>query len=373
MKKFLVIGPEGDAVARPGGGDERFIAGDVLVVNDSATLPASLRGRLRGEEVELRLARQLDPRGERWLAVLFGAGDWRTRTEDRPAPPATSPGEAIELAPGFLARVSGVRAESLRFLEILLETDAEAPLEAIHRHGRPIQYAHLARDYAIWERQTLFASRAWSLEPPSASFALSWERVLALRARGVELVALTHAAGISSTGDPAVDALLPLPERFEIPGVTAQAINRALADGRRVIAIGTSVARALEAAYEGGELRAGTGLATNRIGPAAPPRVASGLLTGIHEPATSHFELVAAFNPLAPHALERARGLETHEYGDACLVLRAPDRARLRECSPVRRSSLFSSRPESVPLRPPREPLLARPPTSSRPSISAAR
>jgi S-adenosylmethionine:tRNA ribosyltransferase-isomerase len=145
--------------------------------------------------------------------------------------------------------------------------------------------------------------------------------LLRLRRAGIELAALTHAAGLSSTGVDALDRALPWPERFEIPARTAGALVAAKARGGRVIAIGTSVVRALEAS--GGA--AGAGVATLRIEPTYQPRVVDGLVSGLHAPGESHFELLAAFAPRASlvRALEHAAdaGLSSHELGDACLIV----------------------------------------------------
>ena len=100
--------------------------------------------------------------------------------------------------------------------------------------------------------QTLWAGRPWAVEPASAGRPISWSIVQQLRARGIGVATVTHAAGLSSTGDAAIDAALPLPERFHVPPSTARMVNEARAAGHRVVAIGTTVVRALESANEGG-------------------------------------------------------------------------------------------------------------------------
>jgi len=166
--------------------------------------------------------------------------------------------------------------------------------------------------------------------------------VLGLRRAGIEVAALTHAAGLSSTGDDALDRALPWPERYEIPRRTAFAVECARARGGRVIAIGTTVVRALEAAAQTGgpdaghvaqdappaapAVRAGSGVATLRLDAAYRPRVVHGLVSGLHVPGESHFELLSAFAPPDPLrraiALAAQHGLSGHELGDACLILR---------------------------------------------------
>ena len=151
--------------------------------------------------------------------------------------------------------------------------------------------------------------------------------MLALRRKGVRWASLTHAAGLSTTGDPAIDAALPLPERFDIPAATVRAVAEAHAGGGRVIAVGTTVVRALEgaAALGGGLLHAGAGETELIISHSFRPRIVDGVLSGAHAAHESHFSLLAAFagpDRLAAAATyaERA-GFLTHELGDSMLVL----------------------------------------------------
>jgi len=137
---------------------------------------------------------------------------------------------------------------------------------------------------------------------------------------------ITHAAGISSTGDEDLDRLLPFDEPYHIPATTAKAVELARRRGGRIIAVGTTVVRALEAAAtENGHLRCGDGVAKGRIGPTTRLRVVDAILSGTHEPGTSHYELLRAF--LEDSTLERAtaeltaRGYRTHEFGDSVLIL----------------------------------------------------
>jgi S-adenosylmethionine:tRNA ribosyltransferase-isomerase len=177
----------------------------------------------------------------------------------------------------------------------------------------------------VW---TSIAGPPVAFEPPSAGFALDWQALAAMRARGVVFATLTHAAGISSTGDEELDRRLPFDEPYRIPPATAAAIRRVRAQGGRVVAVGTTVVRALEhAATRDGRVRAGEGLATQRIGAATRLRVADALLTGTHEPGTSHYELLRAFADDATLGRANdelgARAYRTHEFGDSLLIERA--------------------------------------------------
>jgi len=165
------------------------------------------------------------------------------------------------------------------------------------------------------------------MEMPSAGRPLRWSLLLDLRKRGVSLASVTHAAGLSSSGDAAIDATLPWEESFDIPAHTVQSIQEAQRRGGRVIAVGTSVVRALEgcAAEHGGELHPGEGTTRILLGPGFAPRIVTGLFTGLHEATATHFALLQAFapRPLLERAYAHAEGhgYLGHELGDSCLIL----------------------------------------------------
>jgi S-adenosylmethionine:tRNA ribosyltransferase-isomerase len=259
-------------------------------------------------------------------AVLFGPGDWRTPTERR-EPPAALPAGARVSFGDLSAAVERTSPISARLVELRFDRSGAALWSALYRLGTPVQYAHAAGPLELWHVQVAYASRPWAAEMPSAGRPLRWELLSALRAGGVRLASITHAAGLSSTGDPALDAALPLPERFDVPDATVRAIGRARAEGGRVIAVGTSVVRALEgaAARRGGELAAGQGVTALLLGPGYRRRVADGLLTGVHEKGASHYALLHAFaseeliSRASAHS-ERA-GYLCHEFGDSWLLL----------------------------------------------------
>jgi S-adenosylmethionine:tRNA ribosyltransferase-isomerase len=301
--------------------------GDLLVVNDGATLPGSLHGVTEGgAPVEVRLIQALSE--GRFSALLFGAGDWHTRTEDRAAPPPLAPGDTLRLGEDLSAVIDLRRDGSARLVEIVFLERGARLWSALYRWGRPVQYAYVKAPLKLWHTQTRYAARPWCAELASAGRPLAWSLLLDLIRRGVRLASLTHAAGLSSTGEPALDALLPLPERFEIPEATVAAVREAKAQGRRVVAVGTTVTRALEgcAAQNHGELKAGEGVTDLLLHRAYRPRVVDGLLTGMHEPTESHFHLLEAFAP--PALLRRAlvhadeAGYLCHEFGDSSLILR---------------------------------------------------
>ena len=318
--------------------------GDLVVANDAATLPASLGGihmpTLTRIEVRLAGRRSLDAEDVReFSAILFGAGDYRTRTEDRPAPPAVTPGDRLALGP-LMATVERILGHP-RLVLLRFDGAPDSIWAGLARHGRPIQYAHVPAPLALWDVWTPIAGPPVAFEPPSAGFALDWRSLATLRARGVAFATLTHAAGISSTGDAELDRRLPFDEPYRIPPATAAALRRVRARGGRVVAVGTTVVRALEhAAAWTGRVRAGEGLATQRIGPATRLHVVVAILTGTHEPGTSHYELLRAFTDDA--TLSRAsaelvaHGYRTHEFGDSLLIERQASVAGCGAGSPGR-------------------------------------
>jgi S-adenosylmethionine:tRNA ribosyltransferase-isomerase len=316
--------------------------GDLLVVNDAATLPASLRGivRLDGREepVEIRLlSLSATDSDDRWRAVLFGRGDWREDTNHRPPPPELPLGAVIELSGNLRAELVGRNPDSDRLIELRFDRSGAELHAALYAAGRPVQYSHLDDPLELWSVQTVFASRPWAVEMPSAGRPLTAKLLTALRRRGVELARLTHAAGLSATGDRQLDAMLPLPERYEIPPETVAALARTRARGGRVIAVGTTVVRALEGAAErDGTVRPGPGVTDLIITPDRPLRIVDALLTGMHDPSESHYRLLGAFAPVALLAraweCALASGYRSHEFGDLALLWR-------QDCAP-RRSGL---------------------------------
>jgi S-adenosylmethionine:tRNA ribosyltransferase-isomerase len=305
--------------------------GDLLIGNDAATLPASLSGihvpSRRAIEVRLAGRRSLDPTDvDHFMAVVFGAGDFRTRTEDRGAPPALARGDSLEL--GELQATVEHLLDHPRLAMLRFRGSPGEIWAGLARHGKPIQYAHITQPLALFDTWSSVAANPAAFEPPSAGFVLSWAAVNSLAARGVEFATLTHAAGLSSTGDARLDARLPFDEPYRIPELTADSIRRARARNGRIVAVGTTVVRALEdAAWANGEVAAGPGVARLKIGPETTLRVVEAILSGTHQSGTSHHELLRAFVPgqVLSHMAEQleAHGYRTHEFGDSVLVERA--------------------------------------------------
>lgn len=328
--RLLVVDAAGQVQHAPRTALPAFLRpGDLLIANDAATLPASLRGTHgpSGEPIEVRLAgRQslaVDDVHE-FTAIVFGAGDHRTRTEDRAVPPLLHGGDVLMLGPLHATVVRTLRHP--RLITLRFEGTPDSIWAGLARHGQPIQYAHMSEPLALWDVWTRVAALPVAFEPPSAGFVLDWQLLQGLRERGIGFATLTHAAGISSTGDDTLDARLPFDEPYHLPETTRQAAEQTRAHGGRVIALGTTVTRALEHAAASGSLRSGPGLATQRIGPQTRLRVVDALLSGTHEAGTSHHALLQAF--VGPALLRRidetleSTRYRTHEFGDSVLVER---------------------------------------------------
>jgi S-adenosylmethionine:tRNA ribosyltransferase-isomerase len=176
---------------------------------------------------------------------------------------------------------------------------------------------------ALQHYQTVYAAHPGSAETPSAGRAFTWELLISLKRRGIAVTDIVLHTGLSSYQDDAFDAEHHLHEEwFQVSSRAAQLVNQA----QRVVAVGTTVVRALESALDqDGQVCPATGWTELRIGPQSPPRVVDALITGFHEPQASHFELLAAFLP--DGLLERAyrEGIQHdylwHEFGDVALIV----------------------------------------------------
>jgi S-adenosylmethionine:tRNA ribosyltransferase-isomerase len=293
---------------------------DLVVVNVSATLPASLpAARAGGTPLRLHLSTRLSD--DLWsIELREPSGDgtlpWR----------AGVTGEVIDLPDGGRAQLvnpypSGSAAVGSRLWTARL--DLPIPLDLyLATHGGPIRYTRGTQRWPMLAYQTVYASAPGSAEMPSAGRAFTSDILTALASKGVGIAPLVLHAGVSSPDDHEP----PYPEWFEVPARTAARVNAARAGRGRIIATGTTVVRALETcAGSDGEVRATTGWTDLVIGAEHPPRVVDGLLTGWHEPGASHLRLLEtiAGRPLLERCYQDAlaAGYLWHEFGDLLLVL----------------------------------------------------
>jgi S-adenosylmethionine:tRNA ribosyltransferase-isomerase len=295
-----------------------LLAGDLLVVNTSGTLAAAVDGvRPDGQKLELHLSTRLP------------AGLWLVEPR-RPARPGSLPfrddlaGETLRVPGGGLVHVLARYPESGRLWVCALHFPA--PVTAyLAEHGRPIRYSHVGRDWPIDAYQTVYATEPGSAEMPSAGRPLTPRLITELVARGVGVTPIVLHAGVSSLEDHET----PAPEEYRVPAATAWRVNATRAAGGRVVAVGTTVVRALETvADERGTAHPGQGWADIIVTPERGVRVVDGLLTGWHEPRASHLLILEAIagRPMLEQAYRVAleRGYLWHEFGDLHLIL--PDR-----------------------------------------------
>ncbi|MEU0508041.1 MULTISPECIES: S-adenosylmethionine:tRNA ribosyltransferase-isomerase [Amycolatopsis] len=286
--------------------------GDLVVVNTSATVPAALDSvRGNGKPVPVHLSTTLDDGG--WVVEV--------RLADGSGPDlSVHPGERIRL-PGGVTLTLVEPFTSARLWRAAV-TPAVPVRDYLARHGRPIGYGYLAGRFPLRDYQNVYATEPGSAEMASAGRPFTAPLLVRLITRGVVVAPLVLHAGVSSPElhEP------PAAERFTVPEATARLVELTRATGRRVIAVGTTVVRALEsAAGPGGAVHAATGWTELLLGPARPPRVVTGLVTGLHAPEASHLALLAAVagRPLVQAAYEAA--LEHHylwhEFGDSTLFL----------------------------------------------------
>ncbi|MDQ0747469.1 S-adenosylmethionine:tRNA ribosyltransferase-isomerase [Streptomyces africanus] len=294
-------------------------AGDLLVVNTSATLAAAVDGRIGHARVVVHFSTRGDD--GRW-AVELREPDGRGTTRPRAGGPA---GTQVRLpGGGWLVLEEPLSGRSGRLWWARVAGPGVPGL--LREHGRPIRYAYTERDQPLSVYQTVFAlpsaDGAGSAEMPSAARPFTARLVAELVSRGVQFAPVTLHTGVASAEahEP------PYPERFAVPGASARLINAAKAGGSRVLAVGTTAVRAVESAVGAdGVVRARAGWTDLVVTPERGVRVVDGLLTGLHEPEASHLLMLEAV--AGREAIER--GYEAalqgrylwHEFGDVHLVL----------------------------------------------------
>ncbi len=299
-------------------------AGDVLIINTSGTMNAALPAmRADGTPVELHLSTHLP--ADLWTVELRRPGAQGT-TPFREA----SAGETLTLPAGSTATLHTPYA--LDRCDAAVEASTRLWIASLHlpcafeaylaEHGFPIRYGYVREQWPLSYYQTVYATEVGSAEMPSAGRAFTAELITRLVAHGVQVAPLLLHTGVASLEDHEP----PYEEFYRVPLETARIVNAALLDGRRVIAVGTTVVRALETVTDTeGVTHPGEGWTRLVVTPQRGIRAASAMLTGLHEPRASHLAMLAA---LAGHehlrlcyaAALRERYL-WHEFGDLHLIL----------------------------------------------------
>src|SRR3954452_10990111 len=302
---------------------EHLHPGDVVVVNDSATLAAAVDGQ-RDDETPVTV---------HFSGPLAGDDDYPVWVvELRPGARARGPltdavaGEQLTLPAGARITLLGSYPDggrtSGRLWAAHIDTNPSDVTSFLGAQGRPITYAYVDRPWPLDAYQTVFARSPGSAEMPSAARPFTTRVVTDLVARGIAVAPVTLHTGVSSpeAGEP------PIAERYAVPAATADLVNLTARRGGRVVAVGTTVTRALETvASRDGIVRPGHGVTDLVLGPDRPPRVVSGLVTGWHAPGASHLSLLQSVGgaELVRTAYDAAvaQGYLWHEFGDSCLLL----------------------------------------------------
>ncbi|GAA1967134.1 S-adenosylmethionine:tRNA ribosyltransferase-isomerase [Catenulispora subtropica] len=303
--------------------------GDLLVVNNSGTLPAALDAEVpdTGERLVLHVSTGTPDAPEAWIVELR-----RPLPDGATKPFALDPdsaGPASPARPGLRLRVTGgatvtlLRPYTSRLWVARLDL-GESVAAYLSRHGRAIRYDYVDRDWPISAYQTVFAAVPGSAEMPSAARPFSAEVVARLVALGVHIAPITLHTGVAS---PEAHEK-PYAEWYSVPAVTADLVNHVHAHGGRVIAVGTTAVRALESAVdEEGTVHPSQGWTELIITPERGVRAVDGLITGFHEPEASHLLMLTAI--AGPRLLRAsydaalANRYLWHEFGDVNLLLRA--------------------------------------------------
>jgi S-adenosylmethionine:tRNA ribosyltransferase-isomerase len=322
------------AVSRAGGAivhtrfrdlPEHLRPGDLLVINNSATLPAAVPARHEdGSAIEVRFATRARPPAAPDLFVIELRGG-----QGEPLPGAGRAGEEIHLPASarlqLLAPYAG-RGRLWLARASLRPHRARTTHDALHQyllaHGHPIRYGYVPEPWPLSAYQTAWATKPGSAEMPSAGRPFTPELVSRLLAGGVLIAPITLHCGVSSPerNEP------PYAEEFTVPVSTARLARAVRAWGGRIIAVGTTVVRALEStAAPDGTVRAADGWTDLVVSADRPPAVVDGLITGWHEPGASHLQMLEAIAGEAlverSYASALAAGYLWHEFGDSHLIL----------------------------------------------------
>jgi S-adenosylmethionine:tRNA ribosyltransferase-isomerase len=302
--------------------DEFLDPGDLVVVNTSQTRAAEVDGMLVGDwPTVLHVATELDDGS--WVVELRTAPDGAKPILNAQAGEVIRLPHAVRIrllepypAPGASPTGLGTRLWRAQVVT------SEPFIQYLQTYGRPISYGYLSEHWPLSDYQTIFGVHPGSAEMPSAGRPFTPELVTRLVARGIGVAPITLHTGVSSqeAGEP------PQAERFEVSTQTARLVNTTRDAGGRIVAVGTTVTRALESAVDfDGRVRPTTGWTNLVLGPDHKVEVVSGLITGLHNPDASHLLLVESV--VGPALAQRAYDSAVaerylwHEFGDSCLLL----------------------------------------------------
>lgn len=292
--------------------DQYLKIGDVLILNSSRTVPSKLRSKLLRDskvyqnEVEIRLARRKNE--QIWEALVI--------CED------IAKGDQLLFSEKLSGKVLNAPNNS-PFITIKFSVKGSALYEEIYPIGEPVRYEYINSPWELDYYQTVFVTHPGSVEMPSAGRAFSWELLFKLQKKGVKIVFIQLHTGLSYLLDDKWDhSPTENYEEYQIPQEAWEDILQAKMEGQRVIAVGTTVVRAIETAAATGELAGWTNLYVRKN---YGLKIADGIITGMHEPEASHLDMLTAFvnqNDLITAYQEAVeKGYLWHEFGDMNLIL----------------------------------------------------
>ena len=295
--------------------------GDLLVFNSSRTLPAKLLGTLKGSLliIETRLAELLP--GGIWLCLLLPQSAKNSGN-------VVAKASVLDFGAGLNCEVLEQDQRIPRLWKLRFSKSGPEFLDLLYRVGQPVRYRYLAGPWRLSYYQNVYALQPGAAEMASAGRPFTWRLLLRLRSQGVESSSITLHTGLSSYLDNEIDRRqVACEEAYWISEEAAGKIRRAKNSGRRIVAVGTTVVRALEsiAAESAGDVIACHRYTQLRITAEYRLQIVSGLLTGLHEPEASHLDLLTAFVPpptlYAAYAEAIRQRYLWHEFGDLNLIL----------------------------------------------------
>lgn len=285
-----------------------FERGDLLVVNVSATVPSALSAHTRGADKSDTFTLSISTRLPSGRCVV------------EPRRHEATPGEVLELPAGATAILHAPYRASQRLWEATLSGTGDV-IAYLYAEAKPISYLHMRTEWPIEAYQTVYASEAGSAEMPSAGRPFTLEMLDRLTSMGVGIAPIVLHTGVSS---PERDEP-PYDEQFKVSAQTAARVRMTRSRGRRVIAVGTTVVRALESATSGPHIEGAAGWTDRVISPESPPRAVDAMITGLHEPRSTHLAMLEAIaGPEHVDAAYRSAldgGYLWHEFGDSHLIL----------------------------------------------------
>jgi S-adenosylmethionine:tRNA ribosyltransferase-isomerase len=283
--------------------------GDVLVFNNSRTLPASLKGKQGNRNVEVRLSRKIG--GNRWDVLIVG-DFYQT-------------GEPIDFPEGVSGRMKGQGSER-PLVQVEFSRGGSELMDFFFKYGEPIRYEYIDEPWPLDYYQNVYGSVPGSVEMASAGRAFTWRLLQALKEKGVGVVFIQLHAGLSYYGNDRWPMPQNHPEDYHVGSEAVKEILHAKDRGKRIIAVGTTVVRALETVMtQYGQLQPAEGITNVYISGDTHLQIVDGLITGLHEPEASHLDLLKAF--ISENKLQNAyqtalaKNYKWHEFGDMNIIL----------------------------------------------------